>query len=69
MNSGSLLILRRESYYAEAPRLGADYDLTVSGPTVRGRVTQIFQNQRKDWVEAVYVYPLPRTARSTRSRW
>jgi Ca-activated chloride channel family protein len=60
MKTGSLLIRSGEdSYYAEAPRLGADYDLTVSGPTIRGRVTQIFQNNTQDWVEAVYVYPLP----------
>ena len=60
MKTGSLLIRSgEESYYAEAPRLGADYDLTVSGPTMRGRVTQIFQNNTQDWVEAVYVYPLP----------
>ncbi len=43
----------------EAPRLGADYDLTVSGPTIRGRVTQIFHNHTENWVEAVYVYPMP----------
>jgi Ca-activated chloride channel family protein len=60
MKTGSLLIRSgEESYYAEAPRLGADYDLTVSGPTIRGRVTQIFQNNTQDFVEAVYVYPLP----------
>ena len=40
-------------------RLGIDVDLTVSGPTVRARVTQIFRNPTQNWVEAVYVYPLP----------
>ena len=33
--------------------------MTVSGPTLRARVTQVFRNPTKDWVEAVYVYPLP----------
>ena len=56
--TGSLL-LRDDDQLVEAPRLGADYDLTVSGPTVRGRVTQIFHNHTQNWVEAVYVYPLP----------
>ena len=56
--SGSLL-LKTDDGYAEAPRLGTDVDITVSGPTVRARVTQIFHNPTKDWVEAVYVYPLP----------
>ena len=49
--SGSLLI-KTDDGYADASRLGIDVDLTVSGPTVRARVTQIFRNPTKDWVEA-----------------
>ena len=45
--------------YVEAPRLGTDIDLMVSGPTARARVTQMFHNPTDGWVEAVYVYPLP----------
>ena len=56
--SGSLL-LKTEDGYADATRLGIDVDLTVSGPTIRARVTQIFRNTSKDWMEATYVYPLP----------
>jgi len=56
--SGSLL-LKTDDGYADAIRLGIDVDLTVSGPTVRARVTQIFRNPTKNWVEATYVYPLP----------
>jgi len=56
--SGSLL-LKTDDGYADASRLGVDVDLTVSGPTVRARVTQIFRNPTQNWVEAVYVYPLP----------
>ncbi|RZN25395.1 marine proteobacterial sortase target protein [Bradyrhizobium sp. Leo121] len=56
--SGSLL-LKTDEGYDDAVRLGTDVDLTVSGPTIRARVTQIFRNPTKDWVEAVYVYPLP----------
>ena len=55
--SGSLL-LKTDDSYAEAARLGIDIELTVSGPTIRGRVTQIFRNPTSDWVEAIYVYPL-----------
>lgn len=59
MKSGALLLKANEDgRFVEAPRLGADYDLTVSGPTVRGRVSQIFHNPTDGWVEAVYVYPL-----------
>jgi Ca-activated chloride channel family protein len=56
--SGSLL-LKTDDGYADAARLGIDVDLTVSGPTVRARVTQIFRNPTQSWVEATYVYPLP----------
>src|ERR1700730_18501799 len=56
--SGSLL-LKTDDGYADATRLGIDVDLTVSGPTVRARVRQIFRNPTKNWVEATYVYPLP----------
>jgi Ca-activated chloride channel family protein len=56
--SGSLL-LKTDDGYAEAIRLGIDVDLTVSGPTIRARITQIFKNPTQDWVEATYVYPLP----------
>lgn len=56
--SGSLL-LKTDDGYADATRLGIDVDLTVSGPTIRARVTQIFRNPTQNWVEATYVYPLP----------
>ena len=56
--SGSLLF-KTDDGYVDATRLGVDVDLTVSGPTVRARVTQIFRNPTQDWVEATYVYPLP----------
>jgi len=56
--SGTLL-LKEDGAYTEAIRLGIDVDITVSGPTLRARVTQVFRNPTKDWVEATYVYPLP----------
>lgn len=59
MRAGSLLLKDGSDSFVEAPRLGIDVDLTVSGPTVRARVTQMFRNPTQDWVEAVYVYPLP----------
>jgi Ca-activated chloride channel homolog len=57
--SGSLLLKGEGDAYTEAARLGIDVDVTVSGPTLRARVTQVFRNTTKDWVEATYVYPLP----------
>jgi Ca-activated chloride channel family protein len=56
--SGSLL-MKTDDGYAEAVRLGTDVDLTVSGPTIRARITQVFRNPTQNWVEAIYVYPLP----------
>ncbi|MDE2378795.1 MAG: marine proteobacterial sortase target protein [Bradyrhizobium sp.] len=55
--SGTLL-LKDDGITSEATRLGIDVDITVSGPTLRARVTQVFRNPTKDWVEATYVYPL-----------
>jgi Ca-activated chloride channel family protein len=52
--SGSLLF-KTEDGYADATRLGIDVDLDVSGPTIRARVTQIFRNPTKDWMEATYI--------------
>jgi len=58
MRSGALLLKDGERF-VEAPQLGTDIDLTVSGPTARARISQIFRNPTQSWVEAVYVYPLP----------
>ena len=57
--SGSLLLKSDDGGATDATRLGIDVDLTVSGPTIRARVTQIFRNPTPNWVEATYVYPLP----------
>ena len=58
VRDGSLL-LRDGDRYLEAPRIATDVDVTVSGPTARARVTQIFDNPTADFLEAVYVSPLP----------
>lgn len=63
MKSGSLLLkANEEGAYIEAPRLGTDVEIDVSGPTARARVTQHFTNPTEGWVEGVYVYPLPDNA-------
>jgi Ca-activated chloride channel family protein len=59
MRSGALLLRSSEQRFVEAPVVATDVDLSVSGPTTRARVTQIFHNPTNGWVEAVYVYPLP----------
>jgi Ca-activated chloride channel family protein len=63
VKSGALLLKSTEQgRFVEAPRLGTDIDLVVSGPTARARVTQVFRNPTDGWTEAVYVYPLPEGA-------
>jgi Ca-activated chloride channel homolog len=62
MTSGSLLLKSKTGDYIEAPRLGADYNVTISGPTSRTVLTQRFTNPANGWVEGVYVFPLPEGA-------
>ena len=45
--------------YVEAPRLATDVKISVSGPIARTQVTQRFENTSDQWVEGVYVFPLP----------
>jgi Ca-activated chloride channel family protein len=59
MRAGALLLKSEDDRFVEAPLVGTDVDVLVSGPTARARVTQIFHNPTDGWVEAVYVYPLP----------
>lgn len=60
VTSGALMMRAKNGdEVVEAVRLGTDIDMTVSGLTVRTRVTQAFRNDTDHWVEAVYVYPLP----------
>jgi Ca-activated chloride channel homolog len=58
MRSGSLLLKGEGDRFVEAPLVATDADITVSGPTARGRITQIFHNPTDGWVEGIYVYPL-----------
>ena len=46
--SGSLILKTEGEGYIDATRLGIDVDVTVSGPTLRARVTQVFRNTSKD---------------------
>jgi Ca-activated chloride channel homolog len=62
MTTGSLLLKSKTGDYIEAPRLGADYNVTISGPTGRTVLTQRFSNPANGWVEGVYVFPLPEGA-------
>lgn len=61
MQSGSLL-LRMRSGYAIATRMDTAIDARVSGLVARVTVRQSFRNDGQQWVEGIYVFPLPDTA-------
>ena len=60
VQSGSLLLQSGEAgQYVEAPRIATDFNIDVSGPTARARLSQVFENPTNNWVEGLYVFPLP----------
>src|SRR5690606_34189560 len=67
MQSGSLLLAMRGGY-AVATRINTDVEIRVSGPVARTTVRQQFRNDGAEWVEAVYVFPLPDRAAVDRLR-
>jgi len=56
---GELLIPDAAGNGSPALHLGQDVAITVSGIAARVRVTQEFVNSGSDWVEGLYVFPLP----------
>ena len=61
MQAGGLL-MRMESGYATATLLNTDVDIQVHGVVARVSVKQEFRNEGGEWVEGIYVFPLPDTA-------
>ena len=49
-------------YVLPATTVSADVEIEVNGLVARTRVTQRFENPTDEWVEGVYVYPLPETS-------
>lgn len=58
LQSGGLL-LRMASGYVIATRLNTEIDITANGLVARTAVRQTFRNDGQQWVEGVYVFPLP----------
>ena len=48
--------------YVKAPTVSTEVDLKVTGMIVRATVTQEFINDTKQWLEGIYVFPLPEDA-------
>jgi Ca-activated chloride channel family protein len=60
---GSLLFKGGEgAALLDAPMVGTRVEITVSGLVARARVVQTFLNPGNDWVEGIYVFPLPENA-------
>lgn len=56
--------LERQGFngYQLAPTLETKVDITVTGLIARAKVTQYFTNTSDEWVNGIYVFPLPETA-------
>ncbi len=48
--------------YSTALTLKTDVSMTVSGMVVRTKLVQQFKNESEEWLEGIYVFPLPETA-------
>jgi Ca-activated chloride channel family protein len=56
------LFLNDKDGSVPAPVLGATVEVKVTGIIARTKVTQIFKNISSDWVEGIYIFPLPADA-------
>ena len=61
MQAGSLLMRMAEGYET-ATLLNTDVNIDVNGLVARVSVMQEFKNEGNEWVEGIYVFPLPDAA-------
>jgi Ca-activated chloride channel family protein len=66
--AGGALELKTSAGRVAAPLLDTDVEIRVAGPVARASVRQRFRNPLADWVEGVYVFPLPENAAVDRLR-
>jgi Ca-activated chloride channel family protein len=67
LQSGGLLFRMRQGYVV-ATKLNTDIKIEASGLVARVAVKQTFRNDGQQWVEGVYVFPLPDNAAVDRMR-
>ncbi len=67
--SGTLMF-RTDTHgtYIEAPMIATDVKMDIAGPIIRTTLSQTFENKTDDWVEGIYVFPLPENAAVDRLR-
>ena len=54
--------------YIKAPMVSTDVKMDIAGPVIRTTLSQSFENTSDDWVEGIYVFPLPENAAVDRLR-
>ena len=59
---GTLWLQDDNGAYSSAPGLATEVTIEVTAMVARATVRQRFRNPGRDWVEGVYVFPLPETA-------
>lgn len=63
VRSGSLLFYgQEEGLYQPATQLSTDVDMQISGMVARVTLSQHFRNEGENFLEAIYVFPLPEDA-------
>jgi Ca-activated chloride channel homolog len=67
LQSGGLLF-RMQHGYVVATKLNTDINIEANGLVARVSVKQAFRNSGQQWVEGVYVFPLPENAAVDRMR-
>jgi len=62
-SDGSLLFKTdRPGRYVKAPMVSTDVKMDIAGPVIRTTLSQTFKNTSDEWVEGIYVFPLPENA-------
>lgn len=63
ISHGSLLLKTRTTgEFLQIPLLHSNVNMSISGLISRTHIKQKFKNSSDNWIEAVYVFPLPETA-------
>ena len=62
VDSGTLVAESANGDVIPMPLVSTDVGINVTGPIARTTVHQTFQNDSDQWVEALYLFPLPENA-------
>jgi Ca-activated chloride channel family protein len=54
-----LFLAGKDGKTVPAPVLGSTVEVKVTGIIARARVTQVFTNPSREWLEGIYIFPLP----------